>query len=671
MKEQLTTGAASPPGSRYDGKGVNFSLFSAHAQWVELCLFSDSGEETRLVLPARSGNYWHGYLPGGQPGLLYGFRVYGPWAPERGLRFNPHKLLLDPYARAISGSVADSPLLTDGGPEPDERDSAGVAPKAVVVADAEFDWFDYQPPRTPWAETIIYEAHVRGLTINHPQVPRELRGSYAALAHPAILSYLTQLGITAIELMPVQCHVSEPRLQRMGLSNYWGYNVLAPFAVANDYWSGRPGTTAAQELKEAVRALHSAGIEVILDVVFNHTAELDFEGDGPTLSLRAIDNPSYYWLDDAGNYLNWSGCGNLLRFDRAETLRWVLDCLRYWVSEFHIDGFRFDLGAQLGRTPQFSPHSPLFCALLQDPLLAECKLIAEPWDLGPDGYQLGRFPAPFAEWNDYFRDHIRRFWLRGDVTLGEFAHAFSASSRYFQHDGRLPYATINLITAHDGFTLRDLVSFNNKHNQANGENNRDGHSENFSNNHGIEGFTPDETIHQRRLGSQRALLMTLLLSRGTPQLLAGDESGHTQNGNNNSYCQDNALTWLDWLDGDPELLKFSKSLMAVRKQIPALKEVDWWQPGAESVLWLDANATPVTDSLWQQLPAPPLQIVLSRYWLLLINNSAQQLDITLPGGQWKRCITSVPQCPAPVTSETQWPMAPHSITLLQQSDSAN
>lgn len=662
----LTNGRPYPPGGYFDGQGVNFSLFSAHAEKVELCLFNAAGEETRLTLPARSGSFWHGYLADAQPGQLYGYRVYGPWAPQQGHYFNPQKLLIDPYTRALTSTDTSSPLLADGQQQPDQRDSAAAAPKSVIPANSDYNWQNDSHPRTPWSQTIIYEAHVRGLSQNHPDIPADLRGSYAALAHPLIIEHLQQLGITALELLPVQLHLTEPHLQQLGLSNYWGYNVLAPFAIAPDYWSGRANTTPLSELRDAVKALHAAGIEVILDVVFNHTAELDHQGGGPTLTLRGIDNLSYYWLDENGDYLNWSGCGNVLRLSQPQVLQLVMDCLRYWVSECHIDGFRFDLGATLGRQPQFSAESALFSAIRQDPILADCKLIAEPWDLGPNGYQLGQFPAPFAEWNDHFRDGMRQFWLTGALSLGEFARRFSASSDYFQHSGRQPSASINLITAHDGFTLRDLISFNHKHNQLNGENNLDGHNNNFSNNHGVEGLTADQQTQQNRQNSQRALLTSLLLASGTPQLLSGDELGHSQQGNNNAYCQDNNITWIDWSDADLALIKFTARLIELRKQIPALNQPNWWQDNSEDVSWLNAENQLLSAQEWQQHPPPLLQIQLSTQWLLLVNNQQNSVKVVLPAGNWQYYLSSDLLPPATQVTDRIWYAAPRSMTVLKK-----
>lgn len=516
----LLPGKPAPLGASVDQQGINFALFSAHAERVELCLFDAHQQEHRFTLPSRSGDIWHGYLPltaqepMARPGLRYGYRVYGPFAPQQGHRFNPHKLLLDPCARQLDGWVVDDDSLQGGVDVLDERDSAQVMPKAVVV-DESYDEDD-APPSIPWGESVIYEAHVRGLTQLHPEIPAELRGTYSGLAHPVMTDYLKTLGITAIELLPVQQHADEPRLQKLGLRNYRGYNVLLPFAVET---SLAARDDALNEFRDMVKALYRAGIEVILDVVFNHSAELD--GEGPTLSLRGIDNQSYYWLTEQGEYHNWTGCGNALRLNHPAVIDWVMQCLIFWREICHVDGFRFDLATVLGRTPAFDPTAPLLTALREEPRLHGVKLIAEPWDIGDGGYQLGRFPAPFAEWSDRYRDDMRRFWPCGDISLGGFARRFAASSNIFQQHPRLPHASVNKLTAHDGFTLRDLVSFNHKHNHANGEDNRDGTDSNFSNNHGTEGLDADDATLARRAASQRALLTTLLLLQGTPMLLAG------------------------------------------------------------------------------------------------------------------------------------------------------
>lgn len=625
----ITAGEAAPPGAHVQSDGVNFTLFSAHADRVELCLFDDEGNEQRFDLPARTGDIWHGFVAGAKPGLRYGYRVHGRWQPQQGHRFNPAKLLLDPYARYVVGDPADHWLFHDGYDTPDPSDNAAIAPKSVVV-DAPYDWQQDAPPRTPWGNTVIYEAHVKGLSWLHPQLPEEIRGTFKALGHPVMIDWLKRLGITALELLPIACFASEPRLQKMGLSNYWGYNPLAAFALHLPYASD--ARNAINELRDAVKALHRAGIEVILDIVLNHSAELDLAG--PTFSLRGIDNTTYYWLREDGDYQNWTGCGNTLNFTQPAVVEYGLNCLRYWVETFHVDGFRFDLATILGRTPEFSPQAPLLDAIKNDPLLRDLKLIAEPWDIGPGGYQVGRFPAPFAEWNDYFRDGTRRFWLEHSLPLGEFAERFAASSKIYKSTDRPPSASINLITAHDGFTLRDCVSFNYKHNEANGEGNRDGNSNNHSNNHGVEGLVADADVQARRRISMQAMLTTLLLAQGTPMLLAGDEQGHSQNGNNNAYCQDNTLTWLDWTQADEGLVDFAAALIRLRQQIPALTRDSWWEEGDGNVVWLNSQGQPLQPDDWHR-EAHRLQILLSDQVLLVMNATPDEASITLPSGEWR------------------------------------
>ncbi|MHA6312959.1 glycogen debranching protein GlgX [Pantoea sp. S-LA4] len=627
----ITAGDPQPPGASYDGKGVNFTLFSQHAGRVELCLFDENGVEQRMDLPGRSGDIWHGYVPRLKPGQRYGYRVHGPWAPQQGHRFNPAKLLVDPCARAVDGDVPDDPRFHGGIDAPDPHDSAAIAPKSRVVAD-DFDWQDDVAPRTSWGNTVIYEAHVRGLTRQHPEIPETLRGTYAALGHPVMVDYLRRLGITAIELLPIAHFASEPRLLQLGLSNYWGYNPFALWAVDPRYASGQDGLTPLQEFQQAVKNLHAAGIEVLLDVVFNHTAELDVIG--PTISLRGIDNASYYWLDEQGDYQNWTGCGNTLNLHHPQVMAWALDALRYWVQVCHVDGFRFDLAPVLGRTPDYQRDAPLFEAIRACPVLSQVKLIAEPWDIGPNGYQVGHFPAPFAEWNDRFRDTARRYWLHGALSNGEFARRFAASSDLFQHENRLPHATVNLITAHDGFTLWDVVSFERKHNEANGEDNRDGHGDNYSHNHGKEGLSVSFDVIERRRRSVRGLLTTLLLSQGTPMLLAGDERGNTQHGNNNAYCQDNALSWLDWQADEKGLVGFTAALIQLRQRIPALTADRWWQDGDGNVQWLNAGGQPLQHDEWAQ-GTHRLQILLSGRWLITINATDSVNDIVLPDGEWR------------------------------------
>ena len=624
----LAAGKPSPLGASYDGKGVNFTLFSAHAERVELCVFDAQGNEQRFDLPARTGNIWHGWLAAAGPGLLYGYRVHGPWDPAQGHRFNPAKLLLDPCCHRVEGVLPDDERLHGGDLSPDRRDSAAIAPKSQVV-DLRYNWQNDALPGTPWGETVIYEAHVKGLTWLHPGLPESIRGTYKALGHPVMIDYFRTLGITALELMPVAQFASEPRLQRMGLSNYWGYNPMAMYALDPRYAS--EPARALDEFRDAVKALHAAGIEVILDVVLNHSAEIDLEG--PTFSLRGIDNRNYYWIREDGDYYNWTGCGNTLNLSQPDVVEYARQCLRFWVDECHVDGFRFDLASVMGRTPEFRQDAPLFEAIRNDPQLAAVKLIAEPWDIGAGGYQVGNFPPLFAEWNDHFRDVARRFWLQQSISLGEFARRFAASSDLFQRNGRQPAAAVNLITAHDGFTLRDCVCFNQKHNEANGEENRDGTNNNYSSNHGIEGTGGSLDVLERRRDSVHALLSTLLLAQGTPMLLAGDEHGHSQHGNNNAYCQDNALTWLDWNQANSGLTAFTAALIHLRRCIPALTSNRWWQEGDGNVVWLNQYAQPLTADEWQHGTAR-LQILLSGRWLMTVNATPEVAHMELPEGEW-------------------------------------
>jgi len=641
----LLPGAAFPLGANFDGNGVNFALFSAHAEGVELCLFDDRGniETARHRLQARTDGVWHGYLREARPGLIYGYRVHGRYAPQEGHRFNPSKLLLDPYARAVVGDYRDDTrnygFLRNAPHQADSRDNAGIALKARVT-DERFDWSGDAHPRTPWGDTVIYEAHVKGLTRCHPEVPPEARGRYAGVAHPAVIAHLRKLGVSAIELLPVQYFLDEPRLMASGLANYWGYNPVAWFAPAQRYASGGAELTALAEFRDMVRTLHAAGIEVILDVVFNHTAELD--ALGPTLSLRGIDNASYYSLTKNHEYENFSGCGNALNVAHPRVLQLVMDCLRYWAGDCHVDGFRFDLAATLGRVGgAFDPSAALWAAIAQDPLLARCKFIAEPWDIGYGGYQIGRFPPAWGEWNDQYRDVARRFWLAEGVNRAAFARTFAASSNFFHAPLRQPAASINFITAHDGFPLADLVSYDHKHNLPNKEHNRDGHNQNHSWNCGVEGPSSDPHVRLLRLRVRKAMLATLLLSLGTPMLLAGDELGHSQLGNNNAYCQDNETTWLTWqsADADADLTAFVAQLLAIRKQIAALTANRWWngQPGVQGVIdveWLNPSGARLELHDWEDPAAKALMIRLSADWLVLVNGSAHQVLFQLPVGRW-------------------------------------
>ncbi|MEO8849892.1 MAG: glycogen debranching protein GlgX [Casimicrobiaceae bacterium] len=605
-------GHPAPLGATWDGAGVNFALFSRHAERVQLCLFAPNGrrEIARIEVRQRSDFIWHCYLPDARPGLLYGFRVHGPYAPEQGHRFNPNKLLLDPYARMIEGQLRWSDALFGyrvGSRREDlsfdTRDSATGMPKCKVV-DTSFTWGSDRPPRTTRKDTVIYEAHVKGLTQRHPDVPPQLRGTYAGVASAPVVDHLRRLGVTAIELLPVHSFVDDKRLVEMGLRNYWGYNSLGFFAPDMRY----SATGSLGEFKTMVKTLHTAGIEVILDVVFNHTAE----GNqlGPTLSFRGIDNAVYYRLaEERRYYTDYTGTGNTLSTQQPMALRLIFDSLRYWVTDMHVDGFRFDLATTLGREEQaFDPFGAFFDIARQDPVLSQVKLIAEPWDLGDGGYQVGNFPPGWSEWNGRYRDAVRPYWKGDGGLVGELASRLSGSSDLFENSGRSISANVNFITAHDGFTLRDLVSYNDKHNEANGEENRDGESHNRSWNCGVEGPTDDPSINALRLRQVRNFLATLFFSQGVPMLLHGDEMGRTQDGNNNAYCQDNELSWLNWnLDDDAKgLLAFTRRVIALRNAHPLFKRRAFFggravhDSDAKDIVWLNPDGHEMTDDEWNQ-----------------------------------------------------------------------
>ncbi|GHF80443.1 glycogen operon protein [Amycolatopsis bartoniae] len=576
-------GTPYPLGATYDGVGTNFALFSEVADRVELCLIGEEGKEERVTLPEVDGFVHHGYLLGVGPGQRYGYRVHGPYDPEQGLRCNPNKLLIDPYAKAISGGVDwDESLFGYPFGSPGERndgDSAGHVPLATVVSPF-FDWADDRPPRTPYNESVIYEAHVRGLTMNHPEVPPRLRGTYAGLAHPAVIEHLQKLGVTAIELMPVHQFITDHGLVEKGLANYWGYNTIGFFAPHEAYAALPEQAGQVQEFKGMVRALHEANIEVILDVVYNHTAEGNHLG--PTLSMRGIDNHAYYRLvdDQPKYYMDYTGTGNSLNVRHPHTLQLIMDSLRYWVTEMHVDGFRFDLAATLAREfYDVDRLSTFFDLVQQDPTVSRVKLIAEPWDVGPGGYQVGNFPPLWTEWNGKYRDTVRDFWRGEPSTLGEFASRITGSSDLYQDDGRRPFASVNFVTAHDGFTLHDLVSYNDKHNEANGEDGHDGADDNRSWNCGVEGETEDAEVNALRERQRRNFLATLLLSQGVPMLLHGDELGRTQQGNNNAYCQDNDLSWVDWrlLEENADLVHFVGKLTEFRRNHPVFRRRRFFQ----------------------------------------------------------------------------------------------
>jgi glycogen operon protein len=612
---KIWPGKPYPLGATWDGAGVNFSLFSENATKVELCLFetADGGREIRLPMTEQTHQIWHIYLPEARPGQFYGYRVHGPYDPENGQRFNPAKLLLDPYAKAIHGTVQWSEALfgySIGDPDLDlsrsEEDSASGLPKCVVV-DPAFSWSNDAPPATPWHDTIIYELHVRGFTMRHPAVPPELRGTYTALTLPPVIDYLKGFGITAVELLPVHQYIADKHLRERGLTNYWGYNSIGYFAPEASY--ARRGAVGEQvaEFKSMVRALHREGIEVILDVVYNHTGEGNHMG--PTLCFRGLDNASYYRVveGDRRYYMDYTGCGNTLDMTHPRVLQMIMDSLRYWVEEMHVDGFRFDLASTLARElHDVDRLGAFFDIIQQDPVISQVKLIAEPWDLGPGGYQVGNFPVLWAEWNAAYRDTVRRFWKGDAGQVGGLGFRLTGSSDLYGHNGRQPYASINFITSHDGFTLHDLVSYNEKHNQANGEDNRDGHNENLSWNCGAEGDTDQPEILALRERQKRNFLGTLFLSQGVPMLLAGDEFGRTQGGNNNAYCQDNEISWLDWKLDRPrrELLEFTRMLIRLRQEHPVLRRRHFFQGrrirGSEvkDLAWFRPDGKEMSDEDW-------------------------------------------------------------------------
>jgi glycogen operon protein len=670
----LWPGNVYPLGACWDGKGTNFALFSENATGVELCLFDRDGQEIRLTLTEVSNFVWHGYVPGIGPGQRYGFRVHGPYAPNEGHRFNPNKLLIDPYGKAIDGEIGNGPEIFGypwDDPEKDlafcDLDDAHLMPKSVVV-DQSFDWGDDQLLRTRWHETVIYETHVKGFTKLHPDIPEELRGTYAGLAHPAAIEHLQRLGITAVELMPVHHFLSRPgHLVDKGLSNYWGYDSINYFAPYSGYSAS--GTLGQQvtEFKEMVKALHFAGIEVILDVVYNHTGEGNHLG--PTLSLRGIDNVSYYRLveGDSRYYMDFTGTGNSLNVRHPQVLKLIMDSLRYWVLEMHVDGFRFDLASALARELyEVDSLAAFFDIIHQDPVLADVKLIAEPWDVGDGGYQVGQFPVLWSEWNGKYRDTVRDFWRGEDSTLGEFAYRFTGSpDLYYQTNGRRPNASINFITAHDGFTLNDVVSYNEKHNQANGEENRDGESHNRAWNCGVEGETDDPEVLKLREQQRRNFLATLMLSQGIPMMLGGDEMGRTQKGNNNAYCQDSEISWFNWdlVSGNEDLLNFTRELIYFRRQHPVFRRRKWFQgraihgSGVSDIGWFNLDGSEMTQEEWDigyaktmgvfldgnQIPSPGPrgERISDDSFLLFFNAHYETIEFTLPAGLEEREWTVV------------------------------
>jgi|HubBroStandDraft_2_1064218.scaffolds.fasta_scaffold03832_2 glycogen operon protein len=653
-----------PLGATWDGEGVNFAIFSEHAQKIELCLFDKSGrrELHRINMSEQTDQVWHCYLPEARPELLYGYRVHGPYEPAKGLRFNPHKLLLDPYAKQIAGDIkwSDSHFgyrvgSRQGDLSFDRRDNAPGMLKARVI-DPAFTWGTDRPPRTPWHKSVIYELHVKGFTIRHPRVPEALRGTYAGLGTAPVIDHLLNLGVTAVELMPVHYFVDDRQLIERGLRNYWGYNTIGFFAPASRY----SATSSVNEFKTLVKTMHSAGIEVILDVVYNHTAE----GNqlGPTLSFRGIDNPVYYRTvgDNPRYYTDYTGTGNTLNMRHPRVLQLIMDSLRYWVLDMHVDGFRFDLAATLARELHEVDKLGAFLDIIhQDPVLSQVKLIAEPWDLGEGGYQVGKFPVGWAEWNDRYRDALRSYWKGDGGQIGELAYRITGSSDLYARSGRRPYASINFVTAHDGFTLHDLVSYNQKHNEANGEENRDGTDNNRSWNCGAEGPTDDPAINALRIQQKKNFLATMLLSQGVPMLLAGDALGHSQNGNNNAYCQDNETSWLDWEkalsnEGNEgnDLRALVQKLIMLRKTHPVFRRRNFFQgrgikgAGVKDILWLRPDGHEMTDEQWNQESARTLGVFLSGSsvdevdergqrltddnFLLLLNAHHEEVPFSLP-----------------------------------------
>ncbi|MFP3982160.1 MAG: glycogen debranching protein GlgX [Desulfurivibrionaceae bacterium] len=659
---KIWPGQPYPLGATYDGSGTNFSIFSEIAEKVELCLFDEKRNETRVEMPEVTGYCWHCYLPEIEPGQLYNYRVHGPWEPTDGHRCNPAKLLLDPYAKVIAGNVewneAVFPYSFKKGQEViNKEDSAPYVPLSVV-SQPFFNWDGDRKLQIPWHQTTIYETHVKGFTAVHPDIPEELRGTYAGLAHPASIEYLKELGITAVELMPVHQFIHDKNLVDRGLRNYWGYNSIGYFAPHNEYaYDTRPGGAAA-EFKQLVKTLHQAGIEVILDVVYNHTAEGNHLG--PMLCFKGIDNAYYYRLtEDLRYYMDYTGTGNSLNMRNPHVLQLLMDSLRYWIKEMHVDGFRFDLAATLARElHDVDRLSAFFDLIQQDPVVSTVKIIAEPWDIGEGGYQVGNFPPVWSEWNGKYRDCVRDFWRGQEQSLGELASRFTGSSDLYENTSRLPYASINFITAHDGFTLHDLFSYNDKHNEANGENNEDGEDHNRSWNCGVEGPTDDPEIMALRNRLKRNCLATLFLSQGVPMLLGGDEISRTQQGNNNGYCQDNEISWYDWENPDQDLLKFCQHLIRFRHEHPVFRRRHWFQGqaihGAEvkDIAWFTSEGEQMSDENWAERstyylgiflngetipnPNPKGEPVTDDNFYIIFNAHHKALEFLLPGKEWGR-----------------------------------
>ncbi|QAU34493.1 glycogen debranching protein GlgX [Janthinobacterium sp. 17J80-10] len=689
IPDRLLPGQPFPLGASHDGQGVNFAVFSANASQIDLCIFDPAGrkELARLPLPDCTNEVWNGYLPEAAPGLLYGFRAHGPYEPHRGHRFNPHKLLLDPYARQLSGPLRWSDALFGyriGSARADlsfdRRDSAPSMPKSIVAEEA-FNWGEDRRPCVPWSRTVIYEAHVRGISILRNDVRSDLRGTFIALANPRFIEHLQKIGVTTLELMPVNAFMQDRYLLEKGLRNYWGYSPLSFFAPEPGYLSGG----GLRDMRMAVRRLHAAGIEVILDVVYNHTSsgnEL-----GPTVCFRGLDNASYFRLvpGDERYYINETGCGNTLNLSHPRVLQLVMDSLRYWAESFHIDGFRFDLGATLGREGTgFDPGSGFFDALLQDPLLSRLKLIFEPWDIGPGGYQLGNHPPGFAEWNDQFRDGIRQFWRGDSGQRGNFAARLSGSADLFNRRHRKPWASVNYVASHDGFTLEDVVSYGQKHNEANGENNNDGHSENYSANWGVEGATGDHATLETRHRVRRAMLATVMLAQGTPMLLAGDEFGRSQRGNNNAYCQDNDISWVDWEAAQgtqgKSLVRLLERLRDIRRGFESLQSTrflhgDELQQGVPELAWFDEQGMPLADDAWHNPEARALAVQRANVThtgeldivLMLVNAGHDPISFKFPAGEhtWYFLLDSATDEGTPhAVTENAMVVQAHSLVVL-------
>ncbi len=674
MQLRVWPGKSYPQGATWDGAGVNFSLYSEHATKVELCLFDSptaAKESARIVLPEQTDMVWHGYLPDVEPGQLYGYRVHGPYEPKKGHRFNSNKIVLDPYAKAIGRDLHwDDSLfgytIGESDLSFDTRDNAAVCPLGSVI-DTAFTWGDDRAPRVPWHKTLIYEAHVKGMTVRHPDVPEERRGTYAALASDSVIQHLKSIGVTAVELLPVHYHLNDRHLIERGLTNYWGYNTLNYFAPHVAYASRNSPRKSVQEFKTMVRSLHAAGIEVILDVVYNHTAEGNEMG--PTLSFRGIDNASFYRLspNDSRYYMDYTGCGNTLNMMHPRVLQLLMDSLRYWVTEMHVDGFRFDLASTLARElHEVNRLGAFFDVIHQDPIISQVKLIAEPWDVGPGGYQVGNFPVLWTEWNGQYRDSTRRFWKGDGGLASELATRLTGSSDLYEDNGRKPYASINFITAHDGVSLQDLVSYDRKHNEANGDNNNDGSDDNNSWNCGAEGATEDQSIIALRERQKRNLMATLLLSQGVAMLLGGDELSHTQNGNNNTYCQDNELTWLNWDldDRQKKFLKFVQSCAKIWQSQPVLNRRKYFigRPirgeAIKDITFFDNFGREMSEEAWNsdivkcigvRLAGDMIndvdshgQPIVGDTLLLLLNAHWEQLDFKLPltrlGSPWEALL---------------------------------